>query len=116
MKARCFQEMNIMNTFSVDYHEKGTDYQDGAQLQFRDRSPWDDGKRKRQTHQIEIGSFVLREFPFVMTGRTLTAVSSQCPPRILCTVVEVDITTLSSWVVQPQDTQTAWLNSQLGDD
>jgi hypothetical protein len=27
MEALCFQERNIMNTFSVDYHERGTDYQ-----------------------------------------------------------------------------------------
>jgi hypothetical protein len=39
MEARCFQERNIMNTLSVDYHERGTDCQDGAQLQFRNRSP-----------------------------------------------------------------------------
>jgi hypothetical protein len=53
-----------MNTLSVDYHERGTDYQGGAEPQFRDRSLRDGRKRKRQTHQIEIRSFIL-------TGRTL---------------------------------------------
>jgi hypothetical protein len=31
MEARCFQEKNIMKTLSIDYHELGTDYQDGAE-------------------------------------------------------------------------------------
>jgi hypothetical protein len=26
MEAVCFQEINILNTLSVDYHEMGTDY------------------------------------------------------------------------------------------
>jgi hypothetical protein len=39
MEALCFQERKILNTLSVDYHERGTDYQDGAEPLFRDRSP-----------------------------------------------------------------------------
>jgi hypothetical protein len=38
-----FQEREIINAFSIDNHERGTDYEDGAQPQFRNRSPWDGG-------------------------------------------------------------------------
>jgi hypothetical protein len=34
MEARCFQERKILNTRRVDYHERGTDYQDGASRNF----------------------------------------------------------------------------------
>jgi hypothetical protein len=42
-----------MNTLSVDYLERGTDYQDRAQPQFRDRSPRDGQKRKHQNEYRE---------------------------------------------------------------
>jgi hypothetical protein len=75
MWTQCFQDRNISNTVSVDYHERGIDYRDGVQPKFGNvhhemagninvrMNTW-----RMKTHQIVIRSFVPTEISFCSDG------------------------------------------------